>query len=210
MSGTIRLITNKPNLTSASGTIEANLIDVDGGGVGYDLNATANVPIVQDRLALRATGYVTDSPGYIKNIETGAKDINSETAYGGRVELLGQVNSALELNLEAIYQYSNPKFDNRSLYSYSGSNPYVYTGEAPSFARTSYGTIAAGGVYSFNNLKLTATTTASHRTLYYDLDGTGYAAFVASAFFGQTNSTPVILFTDTSSDIFTDEVRLQF
>ena len=43
-----------------------------------------NIPIVEDRFAIRASGYYTDKGGYIDNILTGETDLNDATSKGVR------------------------------------------------------------------------------------------------------------------------------
>ena len=50
MGGTIRIITNKPDATQTDGRIRLEVSD-DG---GYQANGMVNVPLIEDKLALRA------------------------------------------------------------------------------------------------------------------------------------------------------------
>jgi outer membrane receptor protein involved in Fe transport len=62
--GTIRYITNQPNLTRMEGSIEANLNVLDGGDIGGALRGMINAPVT-DGVAIRAVGYYTQYGGFI-------------------------------------------------------------------------------------------------------------------------------------------------
>jgi len=53
MGGTIKLVTNQPNLTKYEGNFESILSGTEGGGVNVGGNAMLNVPLVDDKLAVR-------------------------------------------------------------------------------------------------------------------------------------------------------------
>jgi len=67
-SGTLRIITNKPDATEFSGTVEAEVNTVDDGGEGYDVSAVVNLPIIEDTLAVRFVGYHVHEAGFIDNV----------------------------------------------------------------------------------------------------------------------------------------------
>jgi outer membrane receptor protein involved in Fe transport len=65
--GTIRIITNKPELGVTTGRIDSELNTVDHGGVGGKLEGMINIPI-GDRIAFRAVGFYQHDAGYIDNV----------------------------------------------------------------------------------------------------------------------------------------------
>jgi iron complex outermembrane receptor protein len=67
--GAIRYITNKPNLTATSADFNAGWgITADGGGQNSMLNATLNVPLIADTVAMRAVVFSDHQGGYISNV----------------------------------------------------------------------------------------------------------------------------------------------
>ena len=67
--GAIRYITNKPNLTATSVDFNAGWgITADGGGRNSMLNATLNVPLIADTLAVRAVVFSDHQGGYVSNV----------------------------------------------------------------------------------------------------------------------------------------------
>jgi outer membrane receptor protein involved in Fe transport len=63
MGGTVRLITNQPDLTKAFGSSDTQLYDIHAGGLGYLVSASYNLPLVDNQMALLLSGYSTYSPG---------------------------------------------------------------------------------------------------------------------------------------------------
>jgi outer membrane receptor protein involved in Fe transport len=65
--GTIRIITNKPDLNSMYGRIDGELNKVEHGGVGGKLEGMINVPIGSS-MAFRAVAFYQHDAGYIDNV----------------------------------------------------------------------------------------------------------------------------------------------
>jgi iron complex outermembrane recepter protein len=67
-SGTVRLITNKPDTTKFSAGYDANTNWIPGhAGAGYELQGFVNVPITS-WAAVRLVGWYEQDPGYISNV----------------------------------------------------------------------------------------------------------------------------------------------
>lgn len=64
----------------------------------------ANMPIVEDVLALRIAGYDSDIPGYIDNVDTGVSGANATHIKGGRAALGWSVTPNSTLRLTGLYQ----------------------------------------------------------------------------------------------------------
>jgi iron complex outermembrane receptor protein len=105
--GAIRYITNKPKLNETSGDFNAGYgITASGGDPNSLGNATLNVPIIQDTLAVRAVVFTDHHGGYISNVP-------STIGYGP-----GTVPAAAGLNPTA----------NNSSEVAANSNPVDYSG----------------------------------------------------------------------------------
>jgi iron complex outermembrane recepter protein len=66
-SGTVRLITNKPDTSRFSAGYEANGNDIPGHSGGYQLEGFVNVPLAS-WAAVRLVGWIEQDPGYISNV----------------------------------------------------------------------------------------------------------------------------------------------
>ena len=88
--GTIRYITNSPDLDSFDASVEADINTVTDGDIGGGVKGMINLPLVAGSSALRLVGYTTEYAGYIDaRREDGSfkEDVNSGNRTGGRVAL---------------------------------------------------------------------------------------------------------------------------
>ncbi|RLA05431.1 MAG: TonB-dependent receptor [Gammaproteobacteria bacterium] len=86
MGGTIRLITVQPDLSQFEGEIHATASSVTEGDTNSSFDATINLPIVEDFLAVRVTGYYGQNSGIFDReyqstwVEGGSGAIRDNTA----------------------------------------------------------------------------------------------------------------------------------
>jgi iron complex outermembrane recepter protein len=105
LSGTVRYITNQPDLGAFQGVVEATGSKVQGGDVGWDLKGSINMPL-NDQMALRVTAYNTQYAGFIDAVQpTGVKsDVNDGYRRGIRASLLIQPTENLTITPRVLYQ----------------------------------------------------------------------------------------------------------
>jgi len=65
--GTIRLITNKPNLNEVRAKVSGGFSFTEGGEMSEKLEAMINYPIIDDKFAVRGVFFVDNQGGYIDN-----------------------------------------------------------------------------------------------------------------------------------------------
>jgi iron complex outermembrane receptor protein len=68
-----------------------------------------NIPLIDDKLALRLVGFVRDEEGYVDNVGTGVKNSDRIVDKGGRVALRWLVNDRLKADFMLLYQDSQPE-----------------------------------------------------------------------------------------------------
>src|SRR5580658_357490 len=68
MGGTVRLISNQPNLSQFQSTAQSVLSGTDGGGFNHKDNLMVNLPLIGDTLALRVVGTEDYTSGWIDRI----------------------------------------------------------------------------------------------------------------------------------------------
>src|SRR5271154_5342170 len=66
--GVLRYITNKPKLDVTEGNVDAGYAYASGGDNSSNVDATLNVPLIPDTLAVRAVIYNETRGGYINNV----------------------------------------------------------------------------------------------------------------------------------------------
>lgn len=114
--GTVRYITNEPNLTETHVTAKTTLSDTDRGGFNQEVDTLLNLPLIPGYAAVRAMAFERDYSGYIDRYPTDPNNylavlpgpvennINSEHTYGGRVSIEGKPTDAFSATLSAFYQ----------------------------------------------------------------------------------------------------------
>ena len=98
--GAVRYITNKPDLEKFSGHFEGSAGGTVGGAPNGSFNATINLPVIQDKLAVRAVIYDDHRGGYIDNVPgtftRSASDHYANYLGNGTQSGAGQYNNASE------------------------------------------------------------------------------------------------------------------
>lgn len=87
LGGIMRIVPNDPDTAGASGNLMGSVLATEHGGVGRDLSATVNLPLVTDRLAVRVVAYGSRDAGYIDDTGRNLRDVNSVGTHGGRINL---------------------------------------------------------------------------------------------------------------------------
>ncbi|MES2055011.1 MAG: TonB-dependent receptor, partial [Pseudomonadota bacterium] len=119
MGGTVRYISNQPNVDKVEGRVRADLSHTTHGGFNWNLNGVINLPVVEDRVALRVAAYVRRDDGYIDRYTidpnnylaadpTAKKqdNVNTYKTYGVRAALLIKPTDTLTITPSFLYQYS--------------------------------------------------------------------------------------------------------
>ncbi|PHZ84735.1 TonB-dependent receptor [Paremcibacter congregatus] len=105
MGGLVRVITNKPNLNEFEGAVQGQYYSYAHGSDGLTADAMVNLPIIENKLAVRATGYYRDDGGYIDDVYRNEPDLNDAKIAEGRISLRYQSEN---LTLDAsIKHYDN-------------------------------------------------------------------------------------------------------
>ncbi len=104
MAGTVRLIFNKPNLRTFSGSTADQVDSVDGGGMGYNTEGEVNIPVVDGLLGARVVGFYGHQGGWLDNTTLGLHDLNASNSRGGRLLLRAQPASNITLDALAVIQ----------------------------------------------------------------------------------------------------------
>ena len=124
MAGTVRIVPNAPKLDTIEGSIATRLSNTaEAGGDNTSVQGVLNIPLVEDKLALRAVAYRIDNSGYIDNVAASeptdrvqefidndgvvVKDVGdrgNNTTTGFRLAALWQLTDQLDATLTYINQ----------------------------------------------------------------------------------------------------------
>ncbi len=105
-SGTVRYITNQPEIGVSDGVAEFTLTSIDDGEVGGSAKVAINTPLGDDA-ALRVTGYYTSFGGYMDAVQPDFRvdeDVNSGDRTGIRLAIRARPNDRLRITPRIIYQ----------------------------------------------------------------------------------------------------------
>lgn len=201
LSGAMRILQKSPDLNDFDTAALVDLGLTGSDSVRQRYNAMVNVPLIEDKLALRIVGFYRDEEGYLDNVGTGVKNSNTLIDYGGRATLLWKPTDRLSIKLLGSYEYSNPK-DSSLTSPGLGRNKRV-SDEPDRF--TGKQLIANATIdYEFDFAQLTSSSTYSDfdQRFYVDLAGT----FAPGSFVGA----PIAfgLDADGYDKVFVQETRL--
>ncbi len=104
MGGLLKYVTRDPDLSTQEFRFGGGVSNVKGGGNGWDVRFGANLPLVEDRLAVRVGYSRNHLPGYIDNVIDGHSDVNKGEQESARIALLWQASDAVSVKLAAMRQ----------------------------------------------------------------------------------------------------------
>ena len=112
MGGTVRIITNRPDATAFSALLDGTVSGTShtDGDPNYETNAMANIPLVADRIAIRAVGGYRHDGGFIDNLADSARGINDDHTGYARVQAELKLVDGLEILLGVQYQQTDIAF----------------------------------------------------------------------------------------------------
>ncbi len=125
--GTVRYVTNKPQLGMKDVRTQFDLNTIDSGSAGGNVKAAFNAPL-GDNAAIRVVGYGTRYGGYIDALRvTGETDdnVNDGGRFGGRASVLWQPTDNLTITPRLVYQNIDMDGFNREERFNLFANPYI-------------------------------------------------------------------------------------
>ena len=97
--GTIKFISNSPDLEKVGGTLGIGINSTDGGSNGSEVNGVFNLPLIEGKLAMRIAMSSENIGGWIDNTATGQSDINEAERDFVRAKILFQPNESFDASL---------------------------------------------------------------------------------------------------------------
>ncbi|UAK26633.1 TonB-dependent receptor [Sphingomonas nostoxanthinifaciens] len=104
MGGTIRVIFAKPKMDKIEAAVSLDGQSVQHGKQGGSVDAMVNLPVIDDKIAVRLVGFYQKFAGYVDNVRLGLHDINDGHSYGGRALVRLTPTERLTIDLAAYYQ----------------------------------------------------------------------------------------------------------
>lgn len=101
-SGTLRIVTNKPDPTQFDSFADVTLRSMEEGEASYDISGMVNIPLVEDKLALRIVGFSAEDGGFIDNVLGQTPSSENDQILGIGNGLGGTSINGVQLNTDAV------------------------------------------------------------------------------------------------------------
>ena len=102
--GTVRYITNRANVSEFETNVAATLSSTAGAKQNYSLDGMVNIPLVEDKFAVRLVGYTNDDSGYLNNSSLGLEGVAGIESSGARIGLRYTPNDRSTLDIKYVFQ----------------------------------------------------------------------------------------------------------
>jgi iron complex outermembrane receptor protein len=225
LSGTVRYITNQPELGATKGFVELGGSTLTGGSFGGNAKLGFNVP-VGDKAALRVASYFTRIAGFVDAVQPGLrvkKDVNDGVRAGVRAAARIAPNERLSITPRLVYQRVTMNGWNRVdafnilANPFTTTRPAVTLGEREQFTQLEekytddfvLGDLNIG--YSFGDVALTSVTSYTYRDVLVIRDATALTASITGGSIGLPERVYTLdgpLHDATTAKAWTQELRL--
>ncbi len=109
LAGVVRVVTNKADANEYAASFSTDMGSTGSDSIRQRYNGMVNIPLVDDKLALRLVAYYRDEEGYVTNIGTGEDNADRVVDKGGRAALRWHVNDRFIADFMVLYQDSQPE-----------------------------------------------------------------------------------------------------
>lgn len=207
MGGTVRIITKKPRLDVFEGSVEGSVADIAHGGVAQRIDGVVNVPLIEGRLALRASGGYRQDDGWIDDVARGESDVNTIEKSNLRGQLLFTPSADTSITLGVLHQTEDlgyPAEDDVNLPDYQVGRFYSPYGESES------NLVSLTVQQDFEGLALISATNYLTKDVLSAIDVTPSMARAANGLLGVTLGADetIGMHNNNEFSLFTQEIRL--
>ena len=102
--GTIRYITNRANVSEFETNIAAQVSSTKSADWNYSVDGMVNMPIVEDKFAIRLVGYTQDDSGFLSNSLLGLDNVAGIENSGARIGMRFVPNDKLTIDFKYAIQ----------------------------------------------------------------------------------------------------------
>jgi iron complex outermembrane recepter protein len=211
MGGILKYVTREPDLTNSTAQLQAGFSGTKKGDANYDVAGSLNAPLVDGKVAVRASGYMTHDGGYVNNLALGENDVNNSDIYGGRVDFLFRPLENFDLRLTAFAQnISQEGFSVVDLNSNTGA-PIDGSLDQRHFYEEPFDQhfrlLSATATYEMASADLTSITSFQTTDARFSFDTTRSFSVLCPIFI-QTTCGSVAVLDGSATDKWTQELRL--
>jgi iron complex outermembrane receptor protein len=225
LGGTVKIVPNSPNSQRFSSKVDSTLSTTKGGGTNYQVRGMANIPVIEDKVAIRATVASRHDEGFIDNAgpsllcaapdpaclngvldEDFDKNINDVDQLTFRVA--AEIRLTDKLTITPSVFAERKEIADRAHYTIGfedGPGGYLTNVSGPaSKEENNFALYDLGVKYDFGP----ATLTTSTSQMDWKKDNVLGLSYLIQSAFGLPDTTEVGLATAVERDIFTHESRL--
>jgi outer membrane receptor protein involved in Fe transport len=175
MGGLLKYVLRRPSTSAFEGWAGVETFGISSAeDFGWGVRAGANLPLVADRVGVWGSYFEQQTPGYIDNAYTGARDENDLGQRGGRLALLWQINDAVSLQLGGLWQRIDSRNDATVALTLTGLDPPT-------------GVPSHGELTSFHPLPQPFTQDIDHYSATLDWD-LGWASLLSASSYSYTHT----------------------
>jgi len=109
LGGAINYVAAPPDVSKFEGRVQGTVAGASVGAGSQSEKIMLNVPLVEDRLAVRGVFTYRDDGGYIDNIGTGVRNSNETLVRGGRLEVLWVPTDGTQIDYLFLRQFEDTK-----------------------------------------------------------------------------------------------------
>lgn len=188
-SGTLRIVTNKPDPTRFEANVSGMVRSGSTSDTSYDVSGVLNMPLVEEKVAVRFVGFSARDAGFIDNVLATSpggtfdnaavvgENVAGEADYvGGRASVRWDVNDRWSASGSIVHQDVESTGDTEHLPDTVGDLQQVrFIEEFRNDAWTQYGLTIEGDL---GFAQLVSASSYFTREILYQLDNTDYVAYL--------------------------------
>lgn len=138
--GTVRIITNKPHFDGVEAGLDASVSSTRGGEMSNSVEGFINIPLIEDKLAVRAAFYSVQDGGYIDNKEATFKLPSSNPSFPTGATIQEVSNAA----------FAEEDYNDSSYKGFRGSVKYNLNEDWSLLAQHMVQEMTADGVFDYD------------------------------------------------------------
>lgn len=104
LSGLVSYTLREPDLNEITGVVRGEVGDTEHGGASWSLRGALSVPVVEDKLSVRISGYRNYRGGFVDNSVRANGDQNTGKLWGINGSMLAHPTDRLSIKLTGFYQ----------------------------------------------------------------------------------------------------------
>ena len=110
LGGSLRFHSQDPDMREFTGRTRAEISFTENGGENYILDGSISIPLIEDKLAVRLTGFFEEDGGFIDAPNAGIEDANDYDRSGITAVMLFEPTDNFSWRLSGFYQETNVGF----------------------------------------------------------------------------------------------------